>query len=360
MKITAIQPILCALPLAESALFPGPARDLLLVRVETDEGLVGWGEAFDLGGFWRPALTALQTTVAPRCIGKDPLALQSLSRAVAHAIHPLGRSGSVMHAWSGVEMALWDLQGKALGVPLHRLLGGAQVDRLAAYASLTRYADEGLVVAATTEALRRGYASVKLHEVVPAYVRSAWEPAREAGGLLMLDVNAGWTPQEATEAVQVMKGVPLRWLEEPLKPTDDYEALARLRAACDIPLAAGEAVSSVSDFHTALRLGALDWFQPCVSKLGGIGPMRRVVELCADTGVEAAPHTPQFGPAVLAAMQVCAALAPNAPMEHLFFDLAVSPYGDALVPRDGFFAVPTGSGLGCDPDPELLARCRVD
>ncbi|HYF19403.1 MAG TPA: mandelate racemase/muconate lactonizing enzyme family protein [Ramlibacter sp.] len=363
MKITAIEPVLCALPLVASDALPvkmGRQADLLLVRVRTDEGLVGWGEVFALGHSWKPALTALQKTVAPRCIGKDPLAIASLSRDVSYAIHQLGRSGSVMLAWSGVEIALWDLLGKSLGVPLHRLFGGAQVQRLEAYASLPRYGQERVVAARTAAALQRGYRSVKLHEVVPACVHAAWSAARDAQAWLMVDVNAEWTPPEAEEALRAMEDIPLRWLEEPLRPTDDYDALARLRASCGVPIAAGEAVSSISDFHTALRANALDWFQPSVSKLGGIGAMRRVMELAADTAVEIAPHTPQFGPAVLASLQLCAALAPTAPMEHFFVDLAASPFGEAVLPRDGWFAVPDGPGLGRDPDPDVLKATALE
>lgn len=363
MKIVAIEAIPCALPLRAAGALPaklGSSIDMLLVRVQTDEGLVGWGEAFALGQSWRSARTALQTTVAPRCIGRDPLAIQALTRDITYHIHQLGRSGSVMQAWSGVETALWDLLGKSLGVPLHRLLGGAQVERLPAYASLPRYGDEQAVLQQTAEALRRGYRAVKLHEVLPPYVRSAWAPLREAGAEMMLDVNAQWTFEQASEALAAMEGIPLRWLEEPLRPADDYEALARLRAACAVPIAAGEAASAVSDFHTALRLRALDVLQPSVSKVGGVGAARRVIELAADTAVEVAPHTPQFGPALLASLHLCAALAPVAPMEAFFLDLAVNPFGDAVLPKDGAFQLPGGPGLGCDPDPEQVARCRID
>lgn len=364
MKIVDIEPIACALPLRTGATLPaklGSHADMLLVRVRTDEGLVGWGEVFALGKSWWPALTALRTTVIPRCIGADPLAINRLSREMSYHIHQLGRSGSVMQAWSGVELALWDLLGKSLGAPVHRLLGGAQADRLAAYASLPRYGSAQAVVAQTAEALRRGYRGVKQHEVDPAIVRAGWPALREAGAELMLDVNAEWTPAQAREALQAMQGVELRWLEEPLKPADDYAALARLRTDFpDVPLAAGECASAISDFALALRVSALDVVQPSPSKIGGLSALRRVAALVADTGIELAPHTPQFGPALLASLHLCAALEPRAPQERFFVDLQVSPFGQAVEPRDGWFRVPEGPGLGCDPDPDALARCRIE
>jgi D-galactarolactone cycloisomerase len=362
MKIVGIDPVLCALPIRASATAParlGTQADMLLVRVRTDEGLVGWGEIFALGQSWRPALTALQTTVAPRCIARDPRDIQALTRELTYHIHQLGRSGSVMQAWSGVELALWDLLGKSLGVPLHRLLGGAQVERLATYASLPRYGSAAPVREQAGAALQRGFRGVKLHECDPDIVRASWPMISEAGAQLMLDVNAEWTPQEAREALKALSEVDLRWLEEPLKPADGYEALASLRATTGVAVAAGEAVSSISDFKLALQLGALDVVQPSPSKIGGLGAMRRVVEWVADSGVELAPHTPQFGPALLASLHLCAALAPHALQERFFVDLQISPFGAAVEPCDGWLSVPQGPGLGCDPDPDALARCRV-
>lgn len=364
MRIAAIEPLLCRLPLRGRETLParlGSHADMLLVRVATDEGLVGWGEIFALGQSWRPALTALRTTVAPRCVGRDPLAIQALSRDLGYHIHQLGRSGSVMQAWSGVELALWDLLGKSLGAPLHRLLGGAQVERMPAYASLPRYGEAEAVRAQTDEALRRGFRGVKLHECEPAIVRASAPALREAGADLMLDVNAEWTPAQARQALRDLHDVELRWLEEPLKPADGYEALARLRAESGVAIAAGEAASCLGDFATALRLGALDVLQPSPSKIGGLGALRHVAELAAASGlVELAPHTPQFGPALLASLQLCAAIEPRAPQECFFVDLAISPFGEAVTPAEGFLRVPQGHGLGCDPDPESLARCRAD
>lgn len=363
MKIVAIEPIVCALPLRANAILPaklGRQAEMLLVRVETDEGLVGWGECFALGQAWKPARVALQSTVAPRCIGRDPCAIQSLTRDMLYQVHQLGRSGSVMHAWSGVETALWDILGKSLGVPLHALLGGAQVKRLAAYASLPRYGDAAAVATRSQDALREGFRAVKLHEVLPPLVRAGAAPVQEAQVDLMLDVNAEWNIEEALQALHAMEGITLRWLEEPLRPADDYESLAQLRAACAVPIAVGECASAISDFHTMLRLEAVDVVQPSVAKLGGVGAARRVFELAADTSVEVAPHTPLFGPALLATTHLCAALAPHTGVEFFHVDLELNPFAAAATPRDGVFVVPTAPGLGCDPDPEVLRRCRID
>jgi L-alanine-DL-glutamate epimerase-like enolase superfamily enzyme len=361
MKITAIEAIVCALPLRTTGSLPlklGKTVDMMLVRVETDQGLVGWGETFALAQAWQPARVALQTTVAPRCIGRDAGAIQALTREMQVHIHQLGRSGSVLQAWSGVETALWDLLGKSLGVPLHRLLGGAQQSRLPAYASLPRYGNEQQVLAQTHRALEQGYRAVKLHEVQPALVRAASVPVQAAGADLMVDVNAAWTLEEAQAALRALEGVPLRWLEEPLRPADDYEALARLKAGSGVAIAAGECASAITDFHTMLRLDAVDVLQPSVAKLGGVGAARRVFELGADTAIEVAPHTPLYGPALLATLHLCAAFAPKAQVEHFYTELECSPF-EACVPRDGAFTLPSGPGLGCEPDPDILRRCRI-
>lgn len=365
LKITAIDALVCSLPVIHRAGVPtlaGVPRknlDLLLVRVSSDAGLIGWGEAFAHYNAWPATRSALQTLIAPRLIGRNALDINAITDGLRRELHQVGRSGPVVYALSGVEIALWDLAGKALGVPLHRLLGGAKVNAVKCYASLPRYGFIKPLVHDCGEALARGFDAVKIHEIGIEEIRAAAACLAGKTTGFMIDTNCPWSFDEALQVSRRLSDLDITWLEEPIYPPDDYAALAALRKRCGIPIAAGENAGAVSDFEIMLREDAVDYMQPSIAKIGGVQPMRRVFELAADTAIQVMPHSPFFGPALVATLHLCAALAPDALIEVYFLDVARNPYGDAVVPRDGRFSVPGGPGLGCDPDPELLAAALV-
>ena len=164
MLITAIESFVVSLPFdmgGPHPLFAGQPwdhLDILVVKVETDDDLVGWGEA--LGHTAIPATkAALDTIVAPLLIGRDAGDINALTRAILHGTHLLGRNGPFVYAFSGVEIALWDLLGKRAGQPLWRLLGGGRTGDLPAYASLLNYGDDALVARNTAAAYAQGAAA---------------------------------------------------------------------------------------------------------------------------------------------------------------------------------------------------------
>src|SRR5882672_2010675 len=171
MRIKSVESMIVALPFDMGG--PKPAfagrpwdhLEILMVRVETEDGLVGWGEAFGHAAI--PATrAALDTIVAPLVIGRDADDIEALSRSILHAVHLLGRNGPHVYAYSGIEIALWDIRGKRAGKPLHALLGDRGRDRheLDAYASLLWYADTELVAKNAAAAAARGYRHIKLHQ----------------------------------------------------------------------------------------------------------------------------------------------------------------------------------------------------
>ena len=359
MIIERIETVPLRIPLASGAGTVGS----LLVKVTTDEGLQGWGEAF---GFEAVPVTrrAVEELVAPLCVGRDAAAIAPLMREVQQKLHVFGRAGAVMHALSAVDTALWDIAGKAAGVSLHRLLAGSDGsdgsgDRsLACYASLDPYRDPARVRAAVRRALDDGFRAVKLHEREPGAVYAA---RAEAGPdvRLMVDVNCPWTLDEARSRAAELAGAGLTWLEEPLWPPEDYAGLSRLRKECGIPLAAGENASTLLEFGRLMD-GAVDFVQPSVAKMGGVTGLREVFRLAAARGVTAAPHTFYHGPGLLAAIEVTAALGtPDALIEWRYTDLAAHVYGAALIPAGGLIRVPDGPGLGVEPDPEVI-RAYLD
>jgi L-alanine-DL-glutamate epimerase-like enolase superfamily enzyme len=347
----------------------------LLVKVTTDEGLEGWGEAFGFEAV-PVARLAVEELVAPLCAGRDAARIAPLMRDVQRKLHVFGRAGAVMHAVSAVDTALWDIAGKTAGEPLHRLLAGPGASgadgasgavgasgdgtaatggdgSLACYASLDPYGAPALVRAGVRRALDAGFRAVKLHEREPAAVRAARD---EAGPdvALMVDVNCPWTIDQARSRADELSGARLQWLEEPLWPPEDYAGLARLREQCPIPLAAGENAATLLEFGRLMD-GAVDFVQPSPAKMGGVTELCEVFKLAKTRDVTPMPHTFYHGPGLLAAIGVTAALgAADSMIEWRFTDLAAHVYGDALIPVDGRIRVPRGPGLGVDPDPGVI------
>lgn len=352
----------------------------LLVRVETDAGLTGWGEAFGYNAI--PATrAALETMVAPLAVGRDAGAIAPSMRDLQRELHLFGRYGVTCFALSGLDIALWDLAGKAAGEPLHRLVGvprnsvptddagveqveelletagDAARDSVPAYASLLKYGDPALVARLVGEALDEGYGRVKLHESTVAPVAAA----REAAGAdtpIMLDVNCVWSPEEAGRMAREMEEFGLYWLEEPLWPPENIGALASLRMMEDIPLAAGENACTAWQFAAMFEAGAVDYAQPSVTKVGGVSEFRKVSVLAGQAGVALAPHSPYFGPGFLATLQLLAADSSIEAIERLHVTLDDDIYGGALTPRNGAIAVPDGPGLGLEPNLDFIEKWR--
>lgn len=326
------------------------AMDTLLVRVETDAGIHGWGEGF---GFTLAGTTkdAIDRLIGPACIGQDATDIAGLTRMLSRRFHNFGRNGPVTFGISAIDIALWDIRAKAAGKPLHALLGDAARQEVPAYASLLRYGAPDDVARNVTEALHRGYRHIKLHEFDLRCIRAARDAAPPEIPL-MLDINCVWdTEAEAVQFCEDVAGWNVAWVEEPIWPPEDIPAIARIRAASPVPISAGECNGSVEDFCRMFETRAVDVAQPSVTKIGGISAMLEIAELAREAGVRLVPHCPYFGPGLLATLHFLAATEEAEPIEIYFADLRSAPYGDALVPKGGVIPVPTAPGLGLEPDP---------
>lgn len=342
---------------------PWQTADVLLVKVSTDEGVAGWGEAFGYNVI--PATrVAIDQILAPMCIGRDALGIETLMQEIQQKLHIFGRSGPVIFGLSGIDIALWDVAGKVAQQPVHRLLGGGR-PQLTCYASLIRYSEPRLVAANVERALAEGYRHIKLHEIAVAPTRAAREVAGENIDI-MLDVNCPWSRREALDMAQKLRPLNLRWLEEPVWPPEDHEALAWVRAHGGIPVAAGENATTVAQFKHLFDAGAVDFVQPSPAKMGGISELRKVFTLAAACNVTVMPHSFYDGPAFLAGLHVNAALGQGtlggtgSMVEWRYFDLEARLYGSQATPRNGSIALPQSPGLGFDPDPEVIRRYRAD
>jgi len=363
MKITRVESLVVNLPMVIDGATPmlgGRARtsiDMLLVRVETDAGIIGWGEAFGHRIF--PATrAAIDTLVGPMCVGRDATRIAAINDDIQRTLHGIGRNGPAIYALSGIDIALWDIAGKAAGLPLYRLLGGSARADLPAYASLLRYGAADAVAHYTEQALGRGYGHIKLHEITVPEVKAARDAAGP-GVPIMVDTNCPWTVTQAVEMARRLAPLDLYWLEEPVWPPENLSGLAEVRSRGGIPTAAGENYGTAWEFRRAFEAGALAYAQPSVTKIGGVTELRRIIALADSFGVPVIPHSAYFGPGLLASIHCIAAMAAESLVERFYCDFDDNPLHDAIHPKDGRIAVPQAPGLGVDPDPRVIEKRRV-
>ena len=364
MKITRVEAIPLAIPFTYGAdsmtLGTGAWKNLdtCLVRVETDAGITGWGEAFAYT-CRRATVAAVNDMIAPLALGHDASDIAGLHAKIQKQLHLFGRYGITVFALSGLDIALWDIAGKAAGLPLHRLIGGARRTRIPCYASLLRYSEPKLVEQYCAQTHAEGYAAIKLHEVSDAAIAAARHALpREVP--LLLDVNCEWRPLEALAAGRRFRAHDLTWFEEPVFPPEDYRALRMVGEGCGIPIAAGENFCFATQFAALFEAQAVQYAQPSVTKVGGVTEFLKVRALAEAHNVRLAPHSPYFGPGALATLHLLASGADDAMFEHFYLQAAAKLYGTALDPVNGVLALPTGPGLGVEPDAAVVRRYRAD
>ena len=357
MKITSIDVLTLAIPmkpLSPPSAWVAGTRKQLIVRVLTDTGATGVGEAFAYGAPLAVA-SVITESLAPLLAGQDPRRIEALIDLMHRATMIYGRRGLAMFAISGVEIALWDLVGKLHGAPVCQLLGGAARPRLPVYASLMRYASPREVAEACRQYVLQGFRMLKLHQVDVESVRAA----REAVGPdveLMLDTNCPWTPDEAIAAARRLEPYRLAWLEEPVWPPEDYSGLARVAAATDTPIALGENESTLYGFREIVEHRAGDIVQPSITKVGGIAEFRKIAALAQAAGLALAPHSFYFGPGLAATLHAAATLGGPMPVEFPTGEHEVPLLARPIQARDGWVEVPEGPGLGVQINEEAVRR----
>ncbi len=340
-------------------------RESLFIKLSTDAGIVGWGETYAMPG----VEAAICNGIAPLLIGRDPLHARLLHTEMQRATFDNG------FAIGGVDLALNDVAGKALGVPVHVLHGGAAREMVKAYASLPGYyvdrAPEAHWVDEAQVLVADGFRAVKLRigKYPPRREAEVLAKVRAAVGSevgLMADANAAYSASLAQRMAPMLRELDFDWFEEPL-PQSGYLGYPELRATLGLPLGGGESLQTRPAAHAALQRGCFDIVQPDVSICGGIGEVIFIGELARMTGVRCIPHC--WGGAVMlaATLQVAAVLpeptrlsGTDAPM--LEFDVTENPFrtelcvGDPFALHAGCVQVPIGPGLGIEIDEAVLRR----
>lgn len=369
MKITNIEIVRLSVPFEtggpRTGMRPGldawRKMESLLVRVDTDDGCSGWGEAF--GHFVNPGtLTVLQSLVGPWFLGKNVDAIAATMEQAQRTFYGFGRSGPVVYALSAIEIALWDIAGQRANEPLYRLLGGSN-NEVRLYASLVRYNDDAEAIAQNAQrAEAHGFSLIKLHESTVAAFMAAREATQDSTKIA-LDVGCPWSVREARAVARLIRDRGFAWLEEPIWPPEDFSALAAVRRE-GVPIAAGENISTLHDFRRAFEAGALDIVQPSVTKVGGIGPMREIFNLAKAFSVEVIPHCFYWGPGYLATAHLLASMPRPAPLETAFVTLERSPNPMFSADKSVLKLSENVGGLGFVVDQSMLdtygvQRCSV-
>ena len=336
-----------------------------LVAVLTDEGLTGYGSVFTNDALVQAALGVLE----PLYRGENALEPERVSEKLRQSTFWLGRGGSITHAISGIDIALWDLLGKATGQPVGRLLGGRYRERVRPYASIlmedpARLADHLLKVKAHGfRAFKIGWGPFgrKSAAVDEAIVRAARE-AVGAESQLMVDAggsDAFW-PQGykwALRTSHMLAAYQAAWFEEALRP-DALEDYILLREHSPVPIAGGEVLTRRQAFQPWLAARALDIVQPDVTKVGGITESRRIAWMAQDHGVRFVPHGWNTAVGLAADLQLASAFSDTDLVEYLIG----SPYVDELaaggwrLDADGMLPIPDKPGLGLELDRKAVAR----
>ncbi|MBS1862174.1 MAG: mandelate racemase/muconate lactonizing enzyme family protein [Actinobacteria bacterium] len=373
MIVTAVEAIQLRQPASLDASIADGSQDALLVRVHTDAGITGIGEVDSLPHVVKavieaPASHANATGLGALLVGLDPLDLETAwHRLYAGSIY-YGRRGAVVHALSGIEIALWDIAGKAAGKPIHQLLGPVRRDRVKAYASTLMPATPAQAASVVEEQLGAGFGAVKLGwgpfgrdaDLDVALV----EAARAASGPdfdLMLDIGMGWSDaEEAIARVRRMEEARPYWIEEPFFP-DQYGLYARLAEAVGTPIAAGEEESTLLDFERLIDAGGVGVVQPDVTRAGGIRECLRIAAKARERGRRCVLHSWSTGIIKAASLHVLAAMEE---VEYFEDCVQTTELNERLVTdrfplEDGCVRVPTGPGLGIELDEEVLEECRV-
>lgn len=373
MRITEVEAIVLRQPALDAAIADG-SQDDLIIRVHTDEGIVGVGEVDSSPEVAKAVVDAPNShanAIGLRqvLIGEDPLDIERLWRRMYRATIYYGRRGVAIHAISGVDLALWDIKGKVLGKPVAQLLGTPRRDRVRAYASRLMPDTEDEVRAAVSRLVEMGFTAVKLGwgplgQDAARDVRLARAARQTAGdGVdVLIDAGLGYgaDAERAIRVARELEQLGIFWLEEPFEP-DELAAYARLADSVDVRVAAGEEEATRWGFRDLIERGHVDVVQPDVTRCGGLSEALRIAALAAERGVACVPHAWKSGVVKAASLHLNAVLPEACLQEYCVADTPINKHltRQSFPLEDGLVRVPTAPGLGIDLDPEVLERYAV-
>ncbi len=349
-------------------------RSSCVVEVRTDEGVTGWGECYGPAAVNK---AVIETQYRPRVVGRDPFDVEVVWEDLYNRIKDYGATGFAVTAISGIDIALWDVVGRALGKPIHKLIGGAHRTEVTAYATGLYFTDMGRLVAEAVEEAEeyagQGFRAIKMKIGLgdPKLDLARVKAVREAIGpdvRLAVDANHCFTVPQAIRLGRAMEPLDILWFEEPISP-EDRDGYVEVTRALGMAVAGGENEFTRWGFRDTIARKAMDIVQPDVCAAGGISECRKIAALASAHGVECVPHAWGSAIGLAATVQFLAALPDTPPAFRpvppmLEFEQTPNPLRDDLAREPirqagGVVRVPDGPGLGIEVDREVLRRFKV-
>lgn len=389
MKIRKIETYILKVPLGDKTFFSSqcafPERNSLLVRIETDEGIYGWGEGGQYGPP-EPVQAAIEHVLKPMVIGKNPLDKDIIWHEMYNHTKDFGQKGTYIEAISAIDIALWDICGKILGIPVSQLMGGRQRDTVEMYATGCYYrGDQYLDLGKTLESLKEeasGYIDLGFKMLkVKVGLLSVENDAKRVKAIrdvvgdevrLFVDCNHAYNANTAVRMGRVLEEHNIMFMEEPVLP-EDIEGYWFVREKLDIAIAGGECEFTVHGFKRLISQGCLDIAQPDICCTGGISEYLRIRALAQAFHVSVIPHAWGSGIALAVALQALSStplephtanpvVCQNEPM--IEYDRNFNPLRDELLIqnisiKNGKVEVPKEPGLGVDVDMNVLKKYVV-
>lgn len=378
MKITRVE----AIPVRQKQavqLINDSAQDGIIIKVYTDEGIVGYGEVDSSPMVVKAVIEApvshrICCGLAEVVVGEDPFEVEKIWEKMYLASTFYGRRGVVIHAMSGIDIAIWDIIGKALGKPLYQLLGGSFRKRIRAYASTLMPYTAAECREETQKCCDAGFSAIKLgwggFELGMRENIELVKAAREAAGPdidLMFDLGfipSADNPIDAASRIQLAKAIEQYdpyWIEEPLYP-DDLEGYRRLAEAVNIRIACGENETTLYGFKQLIEQAKVSILQPDITRCGGVTQARKIANLAQASHITVVPHAWSSGIVIAASLHVIAAIPNACLLEYCIWDTPIRKellIEDILI-RDGYATVPEKPGLGIEIDDRAIEKYRTD
>lgn len=385
MTIRSVDTFILRVPLGGKTFYSSqarfPERNSLLVRITTDDGLVGWGEGGQYGPP-EPVASVIRDVFAPLLIGQPACEPVVTSERLYAFSRDFGQKGTYIEALSAIDIALWDIFGKRQGQPVHALMGGAFRTSVHAYATGCYYPEAPWDAATLLPALAEEAASyvssgfdilkmkVGLLSIDADLARVATVRKAIGGDIkLLVDANHAYSANSALRMARAMEPYGVHWIEEPVPP-EDRAGYARVRAGTSIPVAGGEAEFTRFGFRDLFVEGCVDIAQPDLCVCGGLSEFVKIQALASSFGVAVVPHVWGSGVALAAALQAIATLPPQphtanpVPLQNepvVEFDRKHNPLRDDLLVENfrlsgGKLDLPQGPGLGITVNETVLAR----
>lgn len=345
-------------------------RNCSVIELTLDDGTVGYGEA---GG---PARQLNQHLALIRSflVGTSPFDFDIVTTQIYQKLYHFGLQNMITACLSGISVAVHDAIGKRLGLPIHDLIGGKSAQGISCYATTGYFSAGGLAdYERQLETLDRNFRGVKIK--IGAGIADDIDRVRRARAilgddiLLMVDINANYTPDIALECIRRIEKYDIHWCEEPLPPTDE-RGYAELRARSPMPIATGEALYTVHDFKRLIETRAVDVIQPSLIAGGGLSQCKAIALLAQIANLRVSPSIWGGGLAIAAGLHFTTSLPVWPHTDHapyplmIEYDLGASPFRERMTPvptpdAAGMLPVPTGPGLGVSPDFDAVAEFAI-